>query len=171
MAIPTVLNMSPLASLAAILLLVGYKLAKPVLFKQMWKAGYVQFIPFIVTVLGIVFTDLLVGIALGMAIGIFFILYENFKNSLFVKQREEGEVTVIELSEHVTFLNKASIMKILDEIEPGHPVTIDATKCVFMHPDVHEIISDFMASEKHKADTIEYLAPTTKPAKFAKKAA
>ncbi|MFT4545239.1 MAG: MFS superfamily sulfate permease-like transporter [Bacteroidia bacterium] len=171
MAIPTVLNMIPLASLAAILLLVGYKLAKPVLFKQMWKAGYVQFIPFIVTVLGIVFTDLLVGIALGMAIGIFFILYENFKNSFFVKQREEGEVTVIELSEHVTFLNKASIMKILDEIEPGHPVTIDATKCVFMHPDVHEIISDFMASEKHKADTIEYLAPTTKPAKFAKKAA
>ncbi|MGB1318792.1 MAG: SulP family inorganic anion transporter, partial [Flavobacteriales bacterium] len=115
--------------------------------------------PFMVTVLGIVFTDLLVGITLGMAVGVFFILFENFRNSYFVKQREEGDKTIIELSEHVTFLNKASIMKMLDEIEPGHPVTIDAGKCVFMHPDVHEIITDFMASEKHKGDTIEYIAP------------
>ena len=158
---PTILNMIPLASLAAILLVVGYKLAKPVLFKEMWNAGFIQFIPFIVTVLGIVFTDLLVGISLGMAVGIFFILLENFRNSHFVKQREEGGKTIIELSEHVTFLNKASIMKMLDEIEPGHSVTIDASNCVFMHPDVHEIISDFMASEKHKGDAIDYIAPST----------
>ena len=157
MAIPTVLNMIPLASLAAILLVVGYKLAKPVLFKEMWKAGYVQFIPFMVTVIGIVFTDLLVGITLGMSVGIFFILIENFRNSYFVQQREEGGRIIIELSEHVTFLNKASIMKVLDEIEPGHPITIDASKCVFMHPDVHEIITDFMASEKRKEDDIDYI--------------
>lgn len=161
MLIPTVLNMIPLASLAAILLVVGYKLAKPVLFIDMWKAGIVQFIPFIVTVFGIVFTDLLVGIGLGMAVGIFFILFENFRNSYFVKQREEGDKTIIELSEHVTFLNKASIMKMLDDIEPGHPVTIDASKCVFMHPDVHEIITDFMASEKHKGDSINYIELNT----------
>ena len=128
----------------------------------MWKAGYVQFIPFLVTVLGIVFTDLLIGISLGMAVGVFFILYENFNHSYFVRQREEGEMTIIELSEHVTFLNKASIMKMLDKIEPGHPVTINASKCVFMHPDVHEIISDFMASEKHKGDAIRYIVPETR---------
>ncbi len=157
MAIPTVLNMIPLASLAAILLLVGYKLAKPTLFRAMWKAGHIQFIPFIVTVVGIVFTDLLVGICLGLAVGVFFILFENFKNSYFVKQREEGARTIIELSEHVTFLNKASIMKMLDEIEPGHPVTIDASKCVFMHPDVVEIIENFKASEKHHDDSIEII--------------
>tara|TARA_R110000868_G_scaffold91773_2_gene254320 strand:+ start:199 stop:1749 length:1551 start_codon:yes stop_codon:yes gene_type:complete len=162
MVIPRVLNLIPLASLAAILLVVGYKLAKPVLFKEMWKAGYVQFIPFLVTVLGIVFTDLLIGISLGMAVGVFFILYENFNHSYFVRQREEGEMTIIELSEHVTFLNKASIMKMLDKIEPGHPVTINASKCVFMHPDVHEIISDFMASEKHKGDAIRYIVPETR---------
>ncbi|MDC0304074.1 SulP family inorganic anion transporter [Flavobacteriales bacterium] len=168
MLIPQVLNLIPLASLAAILLVVGYKLAKPVLFKEMWKAGFVQFIPFMVTVLGIVFTDLLVGIALGMSVGVFFILYENFKNSFFIKQREDGERTIIELSEHVTFLNKASVMKILDEIEPGNPVTIDGSKCVFMHPDVQEIIDDFMVSEKHKDDLMEYITSKVETKKLAK---
>jgi len=129
----------------------------------MWQAGHIQFIPFIVTVLGIVFTDLLVGIALGMGVGVFFILLENFRSSYFVKQREEGDKIIIELSEHVTFLNKASIMNMLDEIEPGHPVIIDATKCVFMHPDVHEIITDFMASEKHKGNHIKYIEPVDNP--------
>lgn len=162
MVIPTVLNMIPLASLAAILLVVGYKLAKPTLFKEMWEGGIVQFVPFIVTVVGIVFTDLLVGISLGMAVGVFFILFENFRNSYFYQQREEGERIIVELSEHLTFLNKASIMKLLDEIEVGHPITVDASKCVYMHPDVEEIIEDFMESEKHRGDAISYIAPKEK---------
>ena len=171
MIVPKVLNMIPLASLAAILLVVGYKLAKPQLFKEMYNSGQIQFIPFMATVLGIVFTDLLVGIAIGMAVGVFFILYENFKNSFFVNQREEGERIIIELSEHVTFLNKASIQRVLDEIEVGHPITIDASKCVFMHPDVKEIIDDFMASEKHHDDNIKYITPVLEQKLFKKKAA
>lgn len=163
LAIPFVLNLIPLACLAAILLVVGFKLAKPSLFKEMYAGGRIQFVPFIVTVFGIVFTDLLVGISLGMVVGVFFILYENFKASYFVQQREEGERTIIELSEHVTFLNKAAILKLLDDIEFGHSVTIDASKCIFMHPDVKEIIEDFLLSEKHKGDHIEYIKPLDKP--------
>ena len=163
LAIPFVLNLIPLACLAAILLVVGFKLAKPSLFKEMYAGGRIQFVPFIVTVFGIVFTDLLVGISLGMVVGVFFILYENFKASYFVQQREEGERTIIELSEHVTFLNKAAILKLLDDIEVGHSVTIDASKCIFMHPDVKEIIEDFLLSEKHKGDHIEYIKPLDKP--------
>jgi MFS superfamily sulfate permease-like transporter len=159
MIIPKVLNMIPLASLAAILLIVGYKLAKPVLFRDMYRAGHVQFIPFMATVLGIVFTDLLVGIGIGLAVGIFFILLENFKNSFAISKHEKGNDIIVELSEHVTFLNKASVQRVLEEIEPGHNITIDASKCIFMHPDVKEIIDDFMASEKHHNDKINYISP------------
>ncbi len=157
MLIPNVLNMIPLASLAAILLLVGYKLAKPALFIEMFKAGRVQFIPFIVTVIGIVFTDLLIGISLGLAVGMFHILYENLRTSYFLKSREEGEFLVIELSEHVTFLNKGAIFQLLDRVAVGQNIRIDATRSVFVHPDVVEIIENFASSEKHKNYNIEVI--------------
>ncbi len=156
MLVPNVLNMIPLASLAAILLLVGYKLAKPALFIEMFKSGKIQFIPFIVTVIGIVFTDLLIGISLGLSVGIFFILMENFKSSYFLHQKEDNEKLTITLSEHVTFLNKASILQLLNDIEEGRAIIIDASNCTFIDPDVEEIIKDFMASEKHQLDSIEY---------------
>lgn len=157
MLIPNILNMIPLASLAAILLLVGYKLAKPSLFKQMYSAGRIQFIPFMVTVIGIVFTDLLIGISLGLAVGIFHILYENLRTSHFLKKREEGEKMIIELSEHVTFLNKGSIQQVLEQIEPGTQLVIDASRSVFVDQDVIEIIGDFASSEKHKDSIIEII--------------
>ncbi len=160
MFIPHVLNLIPLSSLAAILLVVGFKLAKPSMFAQMYRAGNVQFIPFIVTVIGIVFTDLLTGIMLGMAVGVFQILYENFKTSYFIKSREEGEKLIIELSEHVTFLNKGALLQLLDNIEPGHDVRIDASRTVFIHPDVAEVIQDFATSEKHRLDRIELIELT-----------
>jgi MFS superfamily sulfate permease-like transporter len=163
---PAVLNMIPLASLAAILLVVGYKLAKPALFKEMFQAGRVQFLPFIVTVLGIVFTDLLVGISLGMAVAVFHILYENLKTSYFLKSREEGEVLVIELSEHVTFLNKGSVLQLLEKIDSGKSVRIDATRSVFIHPDVVEIISNFKDSEKHHSDQIEVIGLTEEKSSY-----
>lgn len=166
MLIPNILNMIPLASLAAVLLVVGYKLAKPTLFKQMYRAGRVQFIPFVTTVLGIVFTDLLVGISLGLAVGVFHILYENLKTSHFVTKREEGGKVYIELSEHVTFLNKGSILQFLENIAPGHHVIIDATRSVFVHPDVVEIIDNFTQSEKHKNDKIEVIGLDESKSKY-----
>ena len=166
MLVPAVLNLIPLASLAAILLLVGYKLAKPALFIEMYKEGRIQFVPFIVTVIGIVFTDLLVGISLGMAVGVFHILYENLRTSYFLQSREEGETLVIELSEHVTFLNKGAILQLLDRVNPGHSVRIDASRSVFVHPDVVEIIENFASSEKHKHDVIEIIGLDHEKSKY-----
>lgn len=144
-AIPGLLNKIPLATLAAILLIVGYKLAKPALFKKMWSQGLSQFIPFVVTIAGIVFTDLLTGIALGMAVAICVILLDNFKIPFLVEVEDQGnqkEIKIV-LSESVTFLNKASLLKALDNIPDGSKVIIDASNTFFMHHDVLEIIEDF----------------------------
>ena len=118
MAIPRVLNLIPLASLAAILFLVGYKLAKPVLFRQMYALGKAHFVPFMLTILGIVFTDLLMGIGIGMVAAIFYILYNNYKKPFLFesdKHLKDGHIR-LELAEDVTFINKASIQRTLTQI-------------------------------------------------------
>ena len=113
-----VLNMIPLASLAAILIMVGYKLAKPSLFKQMYKLGWEQFIPFIATVIGILATDLLKGITIGILFGIFYTLRHSYRNSHHRKEMittEEGhEVHHLVLAEEVSFFNKPNLMRELD---------------------------------------------------------
>lgn len=162
-AAPVVLNMIPLATLAAILLVVGYKLAKPALFKKMYRLGKYQFIPFIVTIIGIVFTDLLTGIGLGMGVAIFFILLNNLRNPYFFTEEmhsKDGDSLLIRLSEDVSFLNRASIMKTLDEIPPHTKVIIDATRSVNIDYDVYEIIKDFekKAALNHIDLTIKGLA-------------
>ena len=143
--IPALLNLIPLASLAAILFVVGFKLAKPSVFKQMFKMGAAQFVPFIVTILGIVFTDLLVGIGLGMAVAIFYILFNNFKTPYHFDPDayKSGDPVVIELAEEVSFLNKGSIMQTLNHLPDGCTVTLDGKKTKSIHPDILEIIVDF----------------------------
>lgn len=145
LAIPHIINMIPLASLACILFVVGYKLAKPALFKAMYQLGWYQFIPFIATVLGIVFTDLLKGIAIGMAVSIFYILRNNYKNSYeFHKTNVNGKDTYkIILSEEVSFLNKGSILQTINQVPTGTNVVIDASKSKVIDHDVIEIIKDF----------------------------
>ena len=152
MAIPTVLNLIPLASLAAILLLVGYKLAKPAVFRQMYKLGKAQFIPFMVTILGIVFTDLLIGIGLGLIVAIFHILWNNYITPYHFnpEEYEEGSPIRIELAEDVSFLNKAGILKTLNELPDGVHLVIDASKTKNIHPDVVEIIEDFKENAKSR---------------------
>ena len=112
--------MIPLASLAAILLMVGYKLAKPALFKQMYKLGWEQFIPFVATVVGILATDLLKGITIGVLFGIFYTLRHSYRNSHHMKEiiyyRRWTTVHHLVLAEEVSFFNKASVIKSLDEI-------------------------------------------------------
>ena len=126
------LNMIPLASLAAILLMVGYKLAKPSLFKQMYKLGWEQFIPFTATVIAILATDLLKGITIGLLVGIFYTLRHSYRNSHYMKETvttEEGqEVHQLVLAEEVSFFNKASVIKELDEIPANSKVIIDCNK-------------------------------------------
>jgi len=159
MLIPNILNLIPLASLAAILFLVGYKLARPALFKEMYAAGKEYFIPFIVTILGIVFTDLLMGIGLGMVVAIFYVLYKNYQKPylLDITEGPEGEVIRLELSEDVTFLNKANILKTLNQMPNGTKVIIDASRCIEIEHDIHEIIEDFIAGAEYKDIEVEVI--------------
>jgi MFS superfamily sulfate permease-like transporter len=155
--IPTVLNMIPLATLAAILLMVGYKLAKPSLFREMYKKGKFEFIPFIVTILGIVFTDLLTGIGLGMAVAVVFILMRNYQIPFIFDgdKYSPGDLIVLELSEHVTFLNKAGIQKSLQQLPDHSTVRIDGSGTLDIHPDVLEIIEDFKTTAVARHITVE----------------
>lgn len=150
--IPTVLNMIPLATLAAILLVVGYKLAKPSLFKKMYAQGRGQFLPFLVTVVGVVFTDLLVGLSIGLLFSIFFVLYDSYKLPYKIGENDDMERKRmrIELAQEVTFLNKARIMETLRKIPRKTDLVIDASKTSFIHLDIMEIIEDFKinASER-----------------------
>ena len=152
MTIPFLLNLIPLASLAAILFLVGYKLAKPVLFKQMYALGQTHFVPFMVTILGIVFTDLLTGIGLGLMVAIFYVLYNNYKKPfLFEKDKHAKDgVLRLALAEDVTFINKASIQRTLSQIPDGSTVIIDASKSINIDYDVIEIIEEFKVNAKHR---------------------
>ena len=149
--IPHVLNLIPLASLAAILIVVGFKLAHPKLFRKYYKKGYSQFVPFIATILGILFTDLLVGVCIGFIVSVCFILYQNFKLPIIIKKeiKEDNDI-VIHLPEDVSFLKKAIFLKILSEIPNGHNVTIDASKAIYIHNDIIDLIEDFKISAKDR---------------------
>ncbi|GAA4450470.1 SulP family inorganic anion transporter [Nibrella saemangeumensis] len=139
------LNLIPLASLAAILLLTGYKLTKVAVFKEMYRKGLRQFIPFLVTIVAIVFTDLLIGILIGFAVSIFYLLRSNYRNpfKLNTATLHIGEVIKIDLSDEVSFLNKASVKDTLWSIPPGSKVVINATRSSFIDGDVLEVIDDF----------------------------
>ena len=140
-----ILNLIPLASLATILILTGYKLAKFSLFKDMYSKGLNQFIPFIATILAIVFTDLLIGVLIGLAISIFYLLKSNYKNPFVLEQEtlHVGETLRMELPNQVSFLNKASIKDTLWDVPEGFKVIIDATNSDFIDNDVLEIFDDF----------------------------
>ncbi|MDX5417895.1 MAG: SulP family inorganic anion transporter [Hymenobacteraceae bacterium] len=145
-AIPGLLNLIPLASLAAILFVVGYKLAKPALFKAMYRGGWSQFLPFVVTVLAIVFTDLLTGIGIGMVVGIFFILKNSYHVSHTIQQEKSPagrEKYRIVLAEEVTFLNKGNILEALRKIPKGSELEIDMSRSAVVDPDVIELIEDY----------------------------
>lgn len=143
--IPGILNMIPLAALAAVLLNVGYKLTKPVLFKKQWKLGFDQFIPFVVTVVAILFTDLLVGTSIGMAVGFYYILRANYNTpfSFVTQSKDTHDHYEIHLSEHVSFLNKASLAKALDQLPRGSVVEIYGDNTKFIDYDVIEAIYEF----------------------------
>ncbi|GAA4269160.1 SulP family inorganic anion transporter [Hyunsoonleella aestuarii] len=151
--IPTLLNMIPLSVLAAILLVVGYKLAKPQLFKKMYELGWKQFIPFVVTVLGIVFIDLLYGIGLGLAVGIVVILLKSYQNSHFlhIEDKSNGKHKIkMSLAEEVTFFNKGAILKELDNLPRDTYLEIDLIKTRYLDNDIIEILEDFLFKAKER---------------------
>lgn len=145
-AIPALLNKIPLATLAAVLLLVGYKLANPTILKHFWKKDKVyQFIPFILTFMAVVLTDLLKGVALGMIVNILFVLIGNSKRAYRFRKEEyqEGDIIHIELAQEVSFLNKSAIKSTLNEIPENATVVINATDTVYIAHDVLDLIKEF----------------------------
>ncbi|RTY87690.1 SulP family inorganic anion transporter [Flavobacterium sp. RSP15] len=143
--IPVILNKIPLATLAAILILVGYKLAKPATFKHFLEKGKYQFVPFIATLLAVVFTDLLKGVALGIAISVIFVLKGNLKRAYSFRKEEyeDGDVIHIDLAQEVSFLNKAAIKYTLNEIPENSKVIIDAKDTVYIAHDILDLIYEF----------------------------
>jgi SulP family sulfate permease len=157
--IASLLNLIPLASLAAILLMVGYKLAKPSLFKQMYKLGWEQFMPFVATIVAIIATDLLKGITVGILVGIFYTLRHSYRNSHHVNNivRDENGKSVhhLVLAEEVSFFNKASLLNTLNEIPSDSKVVIDCTNSKSIAYDVIEIIHDYELNAKTKNIVVE----------------
>jgi MFS superfamily sulfate permease-like transporter len=150
---PFLLNKIPYASLAAILIITGYNLTKPKLFRNMWSLGWKQFIPFAITIVVILSTDLLIGVSIGLLISIYFIVQNNFKAEYKITKTEHQviETYLIKLNSNVTFLNKVKLRKALDEIPEYSVLTIDGNECNFIDYDILEIISEYhnKAHNKH----------------------
>lgn len=159
--IPTLLNKIPLSVLAAILLLVGWKLAKPKLFKTMFEAGWKQFLPFVITVLGIVFIDLLYGLGIGLMVGIIITLRNSYKNSHFLhiegEDVDDGKIKMT-LAEEVTFFNKGAILKELDGLPLNSYLELDVRKTRFLDNDIVEILDDFAFKAKERNITIKLIS-------------
>lgn len=159
--IPALLNKIPLSVLAAVLLVVGFKLAKPQLFKTMYELGWKQFVPFIVTVVGIIFTDLLVGIGLGLLVGILVILIKSYQNSHFLHKEgediDDGRIKMT-LAEEVTFFNKGAILKELDRLPHDSILELDITKNRYLDNDVIEILDDFTLKAEERNITIKLIS-------------
>lgn len=145
MTIPVILNKIPLATLAAVLLLVGYKLANPNIILHFWKKGKYQFLPFIATFVAVVFTDLLKGVALGIIISIIFVLKGNLKRAYRFKKEEyiDGDIIHIHLAQEVSFLNKAAIKTTLNDIPENSKVIIDASETLYIAHDILDLIKEF----------------------------
>lgn len=160
LSIPVVLNLIPLATLAAVLIMVGYKLAKPATFKHFWHLGKFQFIPFIATVVAVVATDLLKGVGIGLAISVFYILQGNMKRAYYLSREklDDADEIKMKLAEEVSFLNKAAIKKTLKNIQPNSKVVIDARETSYIATDVLEMIQDFANIRAKEEDiTVELL--------------
>ncbi len=159
--IPKLLNMVPLSVLAAILFIVGFKLAKPALFKKMYDLGWKQSVPFFVTVFGIVFTDLLMGIGLGLAVGIVVILLKSYQNSHFlhIEDNSNGKHRIkMTLAEEVTFFNKGAILKELDSLPRDTYLELDLLKTRYLDNDIIEILEDFSIKAKERNIDIKLIS-------------
>jgi MFS superfamily sulfate permease-like transporter len=140
--LPDVLNMIPKAALAAILVFTGYKLAKVSLFKDYYKKGWDQFMPFIITLLAIVFTDLLKGVLIGIGVGIFYVIRSNFRTAIFSVQDDNHYL--IRLRKDVSFFSKPILKRKLEQLPENCKVVLDLTKAEFIDRDVIDTINEFM---------------------------
>ncbi len=147
------LNHIPLACLAAILLHTGYKLAHPAVFMNFYRRGWCQFLPFAITVLAILWSDLLIGIGIGLAVGLFYVIKANYQATISMVQDDTHYL--LSLNKDVSFLNKALLRKFILHIEPNSTVTIDASNALFIDHDILETITDFLSSAPDDNITVE----------------
>jgi len=150
---PQMLQMIPLASLAAILIVIGYKLSSPWLYQSMYEKGWGQFLPFITTVVGLMFTNLLQGVFMGILVAVFFILRTNFQVAIIMVSK--GDNFLLKMTKDVSFLNKANLRTKLQSIPPNSSVTIDGTQSAFIDVDIKETIEDFIRESRTKNIEIE----------------
>jgi carbonic anhydrase len=143
--IPQWLNQIPLAALAAILLHTGTKLVHPKLFVRMWKDGFYQFVPFVSTLVAIVFTDLMIGVGIGLAISLMFILYRNIRRDVpqVIESRLGESINHVQLPQQVSFLNRAALQSVFDQAPSGSHLLLDASYSDFIDPDILSMIRDF----------------------------
>lgn len=143
--VPHWLNEIPLSALAAILITTGFKLASPKLFLEMWREGRYQFAPFIITIIAIVFTDLLTGVMIGLGVSILFILHSNLRRPMrkIMENHTSGQVLRIELANQVSFLNRAALERTLFEVPRSGRVIIDARNTDYIDPDIRDLLTDF----------------------------
>lgn len=151
--IPTVLKQIPLACLAGILIVVGYKLTSPSLYKEMYQKGISQFLPFIVTVLAVVFTNLLQGVFMGILVAIFFILKTNFRESIILVN--EKNHFLLKFTKDVSFLNKGTLREIFHKIPEDSTMIVDGSQANFMDNDIKDLIQDFVETSKVKRIKVE----------------
>ncbi len=156
--IPGLLNLIPLSALAAILIFTGYKLAKLKLFKEHYEAGFNQFFPFIITIVAILFTDLLIGIVIGMVAGFFFVLRSNFRTA--ISLIKDDERYLIRFRKNVTFLNKAPLKVMLEKIPDNAAVLIDATNSEFIDHDIVDLVNDYVINAATRGIRIYFKYPS-----------
>jgi MFS superfamily sulfate permease-like transporter len=151
--IPFALNQIPYAALAVILLITGYKLTRPKLYKNMWSLGRKQFMPFMLTIVVILLTDLLIGVCIGLLMSVYYIIQNNFRAEYRIQKTRQHETDVyyIRLNSNVTFLNKVNLRKALDQVPEYSVLTIDGSESNFIDYDILEIISEFemKAHDRH----------------------
>jgi len=146
--IPAVLNRVPLACLAAVLLSVGYKLSSWKIIRSVWKEGWSQFLPFVITVAGIVFIDLLKGILIGLCVSVFFLMRAYTRTA--VTMVRDGEDFLIRLNKDLTFMNKQELKARLREVPDGARLIIDGMRAHYIDPDAVEVIRDFCEVAPHR---------------------
>jgi len=151
--LPSVLQMTPLASLATILIVVGFKLTSPSLYRNVYSQGWSQFLPFLATVVAVVFTDLLTGVLLGLALGIFFVIRTNHHEAITVVSQDSDYL--FRLNKDASFINKSELRRKLRELPGNSTVLIDASRALFVDHDMKEVVEDFYQLAPYKNIQIE----------------
>lgn len=146
------INLIPISALAAILILTGFKLASPKLFKRLYQKGWKQFVPFILTTTAILLTDLLIGICLGLVVSVIIVLLNHFQNGVKVDKEHyvHGKIIRIKLAEQISFLNRPALMRVLRKIKDNSTVIIDASHCYTIDTDLQALIDDFISDAKFR---------------------